>query len=372
MRVTDKHLVWRSLVKPVFALMRNAIPVTLLIASSVTITPGRAASSSARNREPLRWAAYQLGEARKESTYPFEFHNGFWINLHHFLYEQALLRKRAASSGQAANQPTSLKTELPAGQRQQWDAALDYYTGGMIKRDLLLDDGLVTINDQLSESEGAPDLSRSGLGGDLIKILESVAPIYRERWWPQHERANRFWIAVATPMVQQFSRTLINQLTTAYKAKWPTDPIRVDVVEYANWAGAYTTFGDGQKVHITISTESGNQGFAALELLFHESSHWMVGPRNGAVARAIARECQAQKKPIPDGLWHAIIFYTAGEFTRRNLSEYGVTDYVPIAYRGLYARSWPKLQRPLELYWQPYLEGKVDFDKAMSNLINAL
>ena len=206
-----------------------------------------------------------------------------------------------------------------------------------------------------------------------MKIIESVAPIYRARWWPQHDRANRFWIAVATPMVQQFSRTLISQLTAAYKAKWPTDLIRVDVVEYANWAGAYTTFSSGDKVHITIgSIDSGNQGFSALELLFHEASHSMVGPRNGAVARAIARESQAKNKPIPNGLWHAIIFYTTGELTNRNLSEYGVSEYTPLGFRGLYARAWPKLQRPLELYWQPYLEGKVDFDKAIADLINAL
>lgn len=338
----------------IFALMRNAIPVIVLIASSFTITPGQATASTTRKMAP------------------FEFHSGFWINLHHFLYEQALLRKRAAGSGQSATMPTSLKTQLPVEQRQQWDAALDYYTNAMIQRDFVRDEGMITMNDQLAEAEGAPDLRRSGLTSELVKILESVAPLYRARWWPQHDRANRFWIVVVTPMVQQFSGTLIHQLTAAYKGRWPTDPIRVDVVEYANWAGAFTTFGSGQKVHITISTDPGNQGFAALELLFHESSHWMVGPRNGAVARAIARECQAQNKPIPDGLWHAIIFYTAGEFTRRNFSEYGVTDYVPVAYRGLYARAWPNLQRPLELYWQPYLEGKVDFDKAMSNLINAL
>jgi hypothetical protein len=257
-------------------------------------------------------------------------------------------------------------------ERQLWDAAVDYYLKNIIKRDLLFDDELVTMNDQLSEAEAARDLSKSGINSEVVKVLESVAPVYRVHWWPQHDRANRFWIAVATPMVQQFSRTLIKQLTTAYQAKWPTDPIRVDVVEYANWAGAYTTFGDGQRVHITVDTDPGNQGFAALELLFHESSHWMVGPRNGAVARAIARESQAQNKPVPDGLWHAIIFYTAGELTRRDLSEYGVPDYTPYAYRGLWARAWPKLQRPLELYWQPYLEGKVDFDKAIANIINAL
>ena len=358
--------------KAIFALMRNAIPVVALICSLVTITMAQVIPSDARNNESFTSALSQRSHALNEGTSPFEFHSGFWINLHHFLYEQALLRKQATQSGQTANSSTNLKNQLSSEQRQQWDSALDYYVKAMIKRDLLLDREMVTINDQLGESEGAPDLSKSGLSGDLIKILESVAPIYRARWWPQHDRANRFWIAVATPMVQQFSGTLINQLTTAYKAKWPTDLIRVDVVEYANWAGAYTTFDRADKVHITMSTDSGNQGFSALELLFHESSHWMVGPRNGAVARAIARECQAKNKPVPDGLWHAIIFYTAGEFARRNLSEYGVSDYKPYAYRGLYARAWPNFQRPLELYWQPYLEGTVDFDKAMSNLIAAL
>jgi hypothetical protein len=354
------------------ALVRNAILVAMLICLLVTIPKVQATASSARNNSSFTSEAYPRSDARNETVSPFEFHSGFWINLHHFLYEQALLRKQAASSGQTANSPTNLKNQISSEQRQQWDAALDYYMKMMIKRDLTHDDEMVTINDKLSKSEAARDLSKSGLSGDLIKILESVAPIYRAQWWPQHDRANRFWIAVATPMVKQFSQTLIKQLTSAYKAKWPADLIRVDVVEYANWAGAYTTFDDADKVHITMSTDSNNQGFSALELLFHESSHWMVGPNDGAVAQAIARECKAKNKPVPNGLWHAIIFYTAGEFTRRDLSEYGVSDYKPYAYRGLYERAWPNLQRPLELYWQPYLEGTVGFDKAISNLINAL
>jgi hypothetical protein len=358
--------------KSIFALMRNAIPVAALISSLIIIPMAQVTFSNERNNESFTSTACQRSDARNESTYPFEFHSGFWINLHHFLYEQALLRKQAAGSGQIAKSPTNPKNQLSSEQQQQWNSALDYYRDRMIKRDLLLDREMMTINDQLAGSEGAPNLSKSGLSSDLIKILESVAPIYRALWWSQHDKANRFWIAVATPMVQQFSQTLIKQLTAAYKAKWPTDLIRVDVVEYANWAGAYTTFDRADKVHITMSTDPGNQGFAALELLFHEASHWMVGPRNGAVAEAIARECRAKNKPIPDSLWHAIIFYTAGEFTKRNLSEYGVSDYIPYAYRGLYARAWPNLQRPLELYWQPYLEGTIDFDKAMSNLINAL
>ena len=358
--------------KSIPALMRTVVAVAALTSSLVTITEAQITFSNGRSVASSALIKNQRSDARNGSTYPFDFHSGLWINLHHFLYEQAFLRKQSATSEQSASSTTGVNTPLTSEQRQQWDSAVDYYTKTMIKRDLLFDREMATINDQLGESEGAPDLTKSGLGSDLIRILEGVAPIYRARWWPQHDRANRFWIAFVTPLVQQFGQTLISQLTAAYKARWPTDLIHVDVVEYANWAGAYTTFDRAEKVHITMSTDPGNQGFAALELLFHESSHSMVDPRNCAVAEAITRECRAKNKPVPKDLWHAIIFYTAGEVTKRNLSEYGVSDYVPYGYRGLYARAWPNLQRPLELYWQPYLEGKVDFDKAISNLIDAL
>jgi hypothetical protein len=345
-------------------LLRETVMVAALACSLAAAPAARAASPGAVIKESPSAAARRPGYPQEEVTYPFEFHSGFWINLHHFLYEQALLRRRAAKGAAGA------EAQLPSGRRRAWDAALDYYAGSMIKRDLLSDDAMREIDDRLAESEGAAGLSKSGLSADLIKILEGVAPIYRAQWWPRHDRANRFWIAVAKPLARQFGRTFAARLADAFKAKWPGEPVRVDVVEYANWAGAYTTL--GRRVHSIISSsEHDNQGFNALETLFHEASHSMVGPNDGAVARAIARECKAKNKPIPNGLWHAIIFYTVGEVTKRGLNEYGVSDYTPFAYRGLYARAWPKLQRPLELYWQPYLDGTVDFDTAVSNLIDA-
>lgn len=310
----------------------------------------------------------QLNDMQNENIVPFEFHSGFWINLHHFLYEQALLRKQSVSkTGNNAINP-----DLTTDQQRLWNSAVDFYTKTIITRDLLSDRAMATINDQLGESESAPNLNKSGINDELIKILESVAPVYRAHWWSQHDMANRFWIAVATPLVKQFSEKFIKQLTAVYKAKWTSQRVRVDVVEYANWAGAYTTFDRTAKTHITIgSRDSGNQGFAALEILFHESSHWMVGPNKGPVAETIAREAKAKNKTIPNGLWHALIFYTTGELTRKNLNEYGVSNYTP-SYHELFKRVWTNFQQPLELYWQPHLEGKVEFDTAISNLINAL
>jgi len=349
--------------------MRIAVLVPfLLITVIVSIAPQRGFVKITARGLPGRSSTKTA-----ESTYPFEFHSGFWINLHHFLYEQATLRKEVAASNAGTAATVIEIKQLSAEQQRQWNKALDYYTQAIINRDLIADRELVVTNDLLSIADDYADLSKSEINADLRRVLESVAPIYRTKWWPKHDKANRFWIAVVTPMVQQFSQTLITQLIAAFKGRWPDSAIRVDVVEYANWAGAYTTFTRDRKVHTTIvSIEKDYQGFAALEMLFHEASHSMVDPRNGAVAAAIARECKAKNKPIPNGLWHAIIFYTSGEFTKRNLRDVGVTDYTPAGYKGMYTRVWPNFQRPLELYWQPYLDGSLDFDKAISSMIAAL
>jgi hypothetical protein len=209
-------------------------------------------------------AAAKNQSEQTESVPPFVFHSGFWINLHHFLYEQAAERIRRGSSSSAAGADKSI-AQLPPEQLKVWSAALDYYATAIIKHDLM-DEDMTKVNDILSQQLADSNLSKSGLNDDLRKILESVAPIYRARWWPAHDRANRFWVAVATPLVKQFGATLVKQLASAYRAQWPAKPIRVDVVEYANWAGGYTTTDRERNVHTTIcSIEKDYQDFSALE-----------------------------------------------------------------------------------------------------------
>jgi len=45
------------------------------------------------------------------------------------------------------------------------------------------------------------------------------------------------------------------------------------------------------------------------------------------------------------------------------------TDYEPYAARfGLYSGGWEQFRGMLDLYWRPYLEGKVTFDAAIARL----
>ena len=363
----------------------------LLAASSAAQVQANQGASNSRDAE------HQQAPEQSLAPLPvFEFHSGFWMNLHHFLYQQARLRKSlspAASGASPAGQrdegaraagPAQVSTSaLTAEEKTTWTAALDYYAEDLAGRDLLVNGDMVNIKNRLAEMETCADLSgrsagvcASGLRRELIGVLERAAPVYRERWWEEHDRTNRSWIADVAPVVRQMGGGVAQRLSAVYRADWPTERLRVDVVFYGGPFGAYTSL---DPVHLTISSsDSRNQGQAALEVLFHEASHALAG----AVRDAIVRECRQRGKPIPRDLWHALLFYTTGEIVKRALQREkaapqdavaGTDTYMPYAYRyGLYARGWSNYQRLLERYWQPYLDGKTDFETALARVVSAL
>jgi hypothetical protein len=281
----------------------------------------------------------------------FEFHSGFWMNLHHFLYEQA-----QPATADPVKAVTARVNGGPA-----WDVAVLYYKEKMISRDLLFDDGMSEIKFALEDQETAKTLTPTGkLTPELITILEKAAPAYRQNWWKAHDTVNHQWIEQVSVLVNKYGETLVRELSAAYKAPWPTYTIRVDVTNYANWSGAYTTI---DPTRITISAgDRANYETAALEIVFHESSHGIV--QN--LRTAIAAECTKQKVKLPRlDLWHAVLFYTTGEIVRRHFPK-----YVPYGYKGLWDRAWPMYIKALEQDWKPYVDGKVAFATAVTALVH--
>jgi len=306
----------------------------------------------------------------------FRFQSGFWLNLHHFLYQQARLRSaRPVTSTGNPQGPTGALAEagvavsmdsLTPDELRGWNSALDYYAASLAQRDLLFDNFMMLSKNRLAELPDAPDLGISGLRRQLVAALEAAAPAYRAHWWAEHDRANQQWIAHVTPLVAKMGTQLAQDLAYIYQADWPLGPVVVDVSSYAGRVGGYTTL---DPLHVTISSaDPRNQGDAALEILFHEASHGLAR----FVADAIAREYRQRKKPIPRELWHAVLFYTTGEVVRRALAAQRPGQYTPYAYRhGLYARGWQNFQWLLERHWQPYLDGKIDFDRAIARMANS-
>lgn len=338
-----------------------------------------------------------LAQAPADSTFGplpvFELHSGFWINLHHVLYEQARIRAAttaAARDKSASTQRPTLKTPrdssatLSAAEQRAWDDAVSYYAANYAGTGLLFNTELVLLKNQLGDFEGCDELSGkkrsicdAGLNPKLTQILEAAAPVYRARFWPADDRANRRWIAFVAPLVREQGVGLSQRLADIYQTPWPKEKIRVDVTAYANEAGAYTTL-DPLRVVIS-STDVRNQGAEAFEVLFHEASHGIAE----IVQNAIIRECRQREKPIPRDLWHALIFYTTGEIIRTVMDSEPATlgspqprsayTYTPYAIReGLYIRGWDGYHDLLVRFWQPYLDGKTPFPDAIAHMISAL
>jgi hypothetical protein len=371
-----------------FFLLRHGIvrifltaPVMLLASTGWALSSAESAPVSGTQQSSITQSS------GLESPLPvFEMHSGFWVNLHHFLYLQARLLKSNSSSTdtvRGAAQPDELPVSLidfPIADIRAWQDAVTFYTKDLAGRDLLLNGDMEIINNQLSSMETCPDLEgkttplcKSGLRQDLVEALERAAPVYRSHWWPQQDRANRDWIAQIAPMIEKMGVELSGQLADVYQRPWPSQRLRVDVVWYGGPFGAYTSL---DPIHLTIAShDPRNRGVYGFEVLFHEASHALAG----AVTAAIAHEFRERDKPIPRDFWHALLFYTTGEIVRRDL-EYGTMSltfeqssgpsaYLPYAARfGLYSGSWEHFRGLLDLYWLPYLDGRVSFETAIARV----
>jgi hypothetical protein len=331
--------------------------------------------------------AQKAGEQAGIGNYPvFEFHSGFWINLHHALYEQARVREQrptarpekpsASSSGEEKKPSGETTGGSPVAEEKAWSESVEYYAAALARRDLVFDGEMVDIKNRLADLETCGDLSgkneyrcAAGLQPELIAALERAAPWYRAQWWSQHDQSNRAWIAATEPLAREFGAKLAEQLATVYHAEWPGGIIRVDVCQYAGLTGGYTSL---EPLHITISAgDERNQGTAGLEELFYEASHGLAG----GVRDALVREYRLREKPIPRDLWNAILFYTTREFVKRD-----VVGKASSAERfGLVSRGWQNFQGVLERHWKPYLDallrgraGPDDFDRALAQVVTSL
>ena len=291
----------------------------------------------------------------------FELRSDFWVNLHERLFAETNPPHFAhleEQEGAAAYTPD---------ERAGWDAALALYRARFPERSILvtLEPPLSDLHRRLALQAERPDLAGAGLDAELASTLARAAAVYRAHGWAADERSNRAWIAGLEPRLERLGGEYARALAAAYETRWPEGPIRVEVAIRAGIVGAYTQ-GDPPLVTIASGLPS-YQGDAALEMVFHEASHVVSDP---GLEAAIDRACRARGRAVPGSLWHAVLFYTAGEIARRLIPGY--TPYATV--NGLYARApgWDAAERAMHAAWRPHLERSVGLDAAVGALIAAL
>jgi hypothetical protein len=300
----------------------------------------------------------------------FALRSSAWVSLHHLLCRAAGISARAGR-----RPPTASGTPPATPPGTGWELALDFYRRELAQRELF-DPAMKRIKDQLAALDDDGDARDAGLEVPLGDLLSAAATEYRATTWPEHDAANRRWIAAMAPLVERLGPCVIPRLAAAFQTRAPEAGLCVDVTPYAGWAGAYTTYNPPFPNHITVdSTRDANQGWLGVEILFHEAAHTIVSPIEGPLVEGIDRARVGRSEPGPHDLWHIVLFYTVGEIVRQALREDGVDGFVPYAdAHGLYDRvpPWRPVRPALERHWQRYLDGAIGYDEALAGVVAAL
>lgn len=296
----------------------------------------------------------------------FHFESKEWPNLHAFLYVLARSRNGTRDSQRVAvrNAPLDLEgfETLSAAESKTWNDAVSVYQANAATQDISYGK-LVDVNYAVANLSSGERIEKAhDIPMDLRNALQEAEPVYRKVWWSRHDAANQAWIRQLSPQIERYGPRIAAQLASAFQYPWPTAPLRVEVVAYANWAGAFTT--DDPPLITMSSLNEEHKGADGLEQLFHECSHLIMG----TVDASLRSHAERLGKDLSRDISHTILFYTVGEVVSRT-----VPDHVPYAvhYR-VWERGWTKQYELLKLYWQPYLDGKATMNDAIDHLLRGL
>ena len=323
----------------------------------------------------------------------FEFHSGFWVNLHQYLYYQARLREatpEARASAGKSNGPTLKQNPiaLTAGEQKAWDEAIAYYRSNYAGKDPQVNLDLILLKNQLGDFEDCNELlgkkkraCDAGLPGNIGVILEAAAPIYRSHWWADQDRANRRWVARVAPLVREQGVGI----SAAARGC-----LSIHLAEGEDSRGSLRVRQCRGGVHDAGPTARGD--------FRHGSPQSGDECAGSSVRRGVARHC------VPGGGRHlsrmpaARQAHSAGSLARadslttterfcagaarrptgraaRRRGWHAGHETVERATgfaRQIYQRGWNDYLRFLDVYWQPYLNGRVTFEDAIAHLVSAV
>jgi hypothetical protein len=280
----------------------------------------------------------------------FEFHSDPWVNLH-----QRLIAEATAKPYWHVPVPIP-----PLSQAPEWSAAVAGYKTLFDGGKSVFDASHHRMNLTFALTSGAT-LPKERVEPDFAKLIEPAYGEYMRLQWPIDQARNEKWIASAEPLAARWAPEIAAELANRFEITWPARPIRVEVTQFAGFGGAFTS---GDPIMTVMSSDdSGYVGSGVLEMLFHEASHGI----DSILTHDLQMAFVAKGKREPQGLDHAIIFYTAGELVRRRFP-----GYVPYAYReGVWKRGWEKLEIAVRTHWQPWLDDRIDLETALSRLVDA-
>lgn len=265
-----------------------------------------------------------------DSTQYFMFHNNYWMNLHHFLYQKAsgnqLSKLQQDGNEMLVIGEKAVEAALSSQQRSDLDSTIDFYKNNLIHKGLLR--GLGKERYWLQQQIGYMAVTDSTVSSEFVNVLNNVSKTYRETYWPIHKKHNEEILEHQILNIRKLEESIIPRMESLSLTPWPSGKrVRVDLTAYANYAGGYTPTRPIFNIIIsTIDPRVYSSDF--LETIFHEGSHLLF--RYGSPWReSIFKNFEAgdYKMKFPRHLWHISLFYLCGEVCTEEFEKIGIPNY---------------------------------------------
>jgi hypothetical protein len=303
------------------------------------------------------------------TTPHFAFYSDFDTNLNDALIAVGVARKFRKPELFRSGAEVSCFDKLPPSARAGWEGAADYYTKIISpsafgdRQQYLLRVQLAGIDEEWKKPEDRQFV-------EIARGFRAAAtPAYKECRWAAQDEKNRRWIEELKPRLAAHEQKIAPRLEQLYRKRWNGMPIPVDVVETVDWSGANSILAGPAGGHILISNL--NEEPAALEVVFHEASHLLMG-HGDPLRQALDNAASAVNFRLPGDVWHVVLFYTTGEAVRRILDDGGKPGYTPMLYALFDRGVWVGYRKALESSWRPYVDGERTLSEAAASLIEAL
>jgi len=308
------------------------------------------------------------------TTPHFAFFSDFATNLHDALITAANARRRKAPELFQQGVEKTCFDALPAAERAAWTGGVDYYAAIVAPSGY---QGREQIFTRLSLA-GVARLSDFSNDADrrFVEITASVraaaAPAYERCRWSAQDAVNREWITNLSVLLERHERTLSERFSRVFATPWAALPFTVDVVETFIETGGNAQNLNPPGLHILVSrTAPTAQGTAALETVFHEAAHFLMGGGN-AVPTALRAAIKELGRPAFGDIEHAVQFYLVGQEMRRLFAQAGIASETHIEgfyRRGVYSAQ---LRTAMEESWGPVVDGRRTVQEAATTFIRAL
>jgi len=301
------------------------------------------------------------------STPHFAFHSDFATNLNDALVTDFVARRGGQPGLFDRGAEKACFDQLAEEERAGWARAVEYYRTNQstqFHRALLrLELAGLVQRDKLTDAA-----TRDALEAFATARMSATAA-YRKCLWTAQDATNRAWIANLEPLLHAHEAGLGEQLPMLFQTPWAFLPFRVDVVGTANISGANAVSDIEGRMHILASSSNAdNHGLAALEVVFHEASHFLAQPGK-PLSDALNSAAKKLGATLPRDFLHQVHFFITGESVRRALERTGAS-YTPYLY-ALKMFS-DRFRESAARIWPAYIDGTRTLDQAATGLVSAI